>query len=194
MTPVRSFIKNHISKKSRRKKHLCYFFMKNINRPQILSIDCVQLCSSCFHSATYTWSLLILSFHQKMHTGNFHCFSQCACKECCIGVRIDWLLKGASKVQIHDQNISQSLIFKAFHHSVGSVPWQMNSILIIGIIAPYMYSFLRFFNIDAKVQTGCKITTQAPSKPVSTRFPELSRWSAPADEKYFYHFVYSLFQ
>ena len=103
-------------------------------------------------------------------------------KKCCIGVRIDWLLKGANQVQIHDQNSSQSLIFKAFHLSVGRVPWQMNSILIIGIIAPYMYSFLRFFSIDAKVQTGCKITAQAPSKPVSTRFPTFSRWSAPSDE------------
>ncbi len=95
--------------------------------------------------------------------------------KCCIGVRIDWLLKGASKVQIHDQNISQSLIFKAFRHSVGRVPWQMNNTLIIRIIAPYMYSFLRFFRADTKVQTGYKITVQVTSKPVSARFQTFSR-------------------
>ena len=50
--------------------------------------------------------------------------------KCCIGVRIYWLLKGASKVQIHDQNSSQSLIFKAFHCSVGRVPWQINNTFI----------------------------------------------------------------
>jgi len=58
-------------------------------------------------------------------------------KKCCIGVRIDWLLKGASKVQTHDQNSSQSLIFKAFHRSVGRVPWQTNSILIISFFMFY---------------------------------------------------------
>jgi hypothetical protein len=72
------------------------------------------------------------------------------------------------------------------------VPWQMNSILIIGIIAPYMYSILRFFRADTKVQTGCKITVQAPSKPVSTRFPTFSWWSAPAHEQYSDHLLHNL--
>ena len=93
--------------------------------------------------------------------------------KCGIAVRIDWLLKGASKVQIHNQSSSQSQIFKAFHCSVGRVPWHKNKFFMPFSIN--RHDSLPFFFIPAISAIGFSGGRQSPPHHLKTCIPSFSR-------------------